>query len=268
LAEVPDDATSEPPPVDDYGSEAVSALQIIWGDGFMSPGGPAEVTRTLAEADLRGTDVLDVGCGIGGADLVLVRDHGAASVTGVDVQQNLLDIAAQRAREAGVDRQVRYRRVEPGPLPFADASFAVVFSKDAILHVEDKAALYAETFRVLRPGGLLRVSDWLRGGPQVDDLVAELVEEAGHDFRMCTLAESADLVSAAGYADVQVEDRNAWYLAEAQRELADLTGPGRAAFVDRFGEERTGDEIHFWEVLVRSLERGALRPGHIRARKP
>ena len=49
----------------------------------------------------------------------------------------------------------------PGPLPFADASFDIVFSKDALLHVPDKDALFAEIFRVLKPGGVFAASDWM-----------------------------------------------------------------------------------------------------------
>jgi SAM-dependent methyltransferase len=252
-----------------YRADEVSRLEFIWGEGFMSPGGPAEVSRTLAGADLTGLDVLDFGCGIGGVDLALVRDHRAGSVTGVDVQQDLLDVAIERAERAGVGDRVRYVLVEPGPLPFADHSFDAVFSKDSIIHVHDKKALYGDAFRVLTDGGLLRVSDWLRGeGDELTALIGDLVGEAGHDFTMWSLVETGDIVSATGFVDVELEDRNEWYLAQARRELDQLTGSLRAAFADRFGEEATVNEIDFWTLLVTSLEQGDLRPGHVRARKP
>jgi len=77
-------------------------------------------------------------------DLVLVQEHGAAAVVGIDVEQQLVDVAADRARKHHLDDRVTYRKVEPGPLPFAAASFDIVFSKDAIIHVQDKQAVYGE----------------------------------------------------------------------------------------------------------------------------
>ena len=59
--------------------------------------------------------------------------------------------AAARGLSAIASTSCRRR---PGPLPFTDASFDVVFSKDALLHVPDKDALFAEIFRVLKPGGV------------------------------------------------------------------------------------------------------------------
>jgi phosphoethanolamine N-methyltransferase len=252
-----------------YGTDEVSRLEFIWGEGFMSPGGSGEVAQTLAGADLRGLRVLDVGCGIGGVDMALVREHGAATVVGVDVQQDLLDIACARAMLADLGDRIVYQRIDPGPLPFPDDTFDMVFSKDAIIHVHDKAALYAETFRVLRPGGLLRVSDWLRGeGDEYTAQIGELVGEAGHDFSMWSLVETGRIVESVGFVDIELVDRNAWYLAEARRELGDLRGPARTEFVGRFGEEATTAELDFWEHLVDSLAQGALRPAHIRASRP
>ena len=58
------------------------------------------------------------------------------------------------------------------------------------------------------------------------------------------------------------------YLGEATAELARLRGSLGVEFVRAWGEEAAADEIGFWEVLVESLGAGAVRPGHVRARKP
>lgn len=47
----------------EYGMAMVTALELIWGEGFLSPGGPEEVAATLAGRDIRGAEVLDIGCG-------------------------------------------------------------------------------------------------------------------------------------------------------------------------------------------------------------
>ena len=57
-------------------------LEMIWGEGFMSPGGADEVVRVLGDHDITGCSVLDIGCGLGGAAVVLLQRGGAGSVTG------------------------------------------------------------------------------------------------------------------------------------------------------------------------------------------
>jgi SAM-dependent methyltransferase len=60
---------------------------------------------------------------------------------------------ARIARAQLADR-IKSLCVAPGPLPFESESFDVLFSKDAIVHIPDKAALYTDIHRVLRPGHL------------------------------------------------------------------------------------------------------------------
>lgn len=262
-------AANEPREDPGYPEDAAGRLELIWGDGFLSPGGPAEVSRILGGYDITGCDVLDIGSGTGGVDLVLVRDHGAGTVVGIDVEQQLVDVAAGRARKNNLDDRVTYQKVEPGPLPFPDGSFDVVFSKDAIIHVRNKHDHLAEAFRVLRPGGRLLVSDWLRGeGEALTPFVQRFIDASGHDFTLVSLQETGVIVEVLGFVDVDLEDRRAWYLKEATAELERLRGPLKPQFLERWGEEATLDEIAFWEVLVAALEQGAVRPGHIRALKP
>jgi len=252
-----------------YSREETGRLELIWGNGFLSPGGPGEVARIVGGHDVTGCAVLDIGSGTGGAAVSLVADHGAGSVVGVDVQAELVALATSRAEAAGLDGRVRHRVIVPGPLPFADESFDVVFSKDAIIHVQDKLALYAEAFRVLRPGGRLLVGDWLRGDDgDLTSQVEAFVDAAGHGFAMASLRETGEIVERAGFADVELEDRGRWYLGEAAAELERLRGELWAEFLFRWGEEAARAEIEFWEVLVSSLATGALGPGHVRARKP
>jgi len=252
-----------------YPEDSTGKLELIWGEGFLSPGGPAEVSRIVGGADIAGCEVLDIGCGIGGVDIVLVRNHGAGAVIGIDVEKRLVDIATSRVQKLSMEDRIRYQLVEPGPLPFAAESFDVVFSKDAIIHVRNKEHLYSEIFRVLRPEGRLFVSDWLGGeGKAVTPTALEFISASSHDFTLMSLHEIGTIVAKVGFAAIDLEDRHTWYLTEAASELEKLRGPLKAEFLELWGEEATQDETAFWEVLVRALEEGVLRPGHIRAVKP
>jgi len=137
----------------EYDDTAIRFLEALWGEGYLSPGGPGEVDRVVEGLSLRGKTILDIGCGAGGITLHLVATHGAARATGFDVEKPVIEAARRGAIRQGLDDRVSFVQAPPGPLPFADVSFDVVFSKDALLHVPDKDALFAEIFRVLKPGG-------------------------------------------------------------------------------------------------------------------
>jgi phosphoethanolamine N-methyltransferase len=253
----------------EYDESMLTLLQIIWGDGFLSPGGREEIARLLEGASIAGCRVLDIGCGLGAIDELLVREHGADSVVGVDIDPQLIERMQARMAHAGLADRIEGRRVDGGPLPFADASFDVVFSKDSLVQIPGKAAIFAEVLRVLRPGGRFIASDWLRGGsgPYSPEMM-EFFRLEGIAYNMASLEESAAALHAAGFRDVEIRDRHAWYLPLAQRELKSMEGDLGHLIVSRIGEARAGHFIDDWRQMVLVLERGELRPGHLKAVKP
>jgi phosphoethanolamine N-methyltransferase len=251
----------------DEGMQAL--LQIIWGDGFLSPGGPAEVARLLEGSDIRGCSVLDIGCGLGAIDELLVTNYHAESVVGIDVDPTLVAAMQARIERAQLGGRMRGMTVSGGPLPFADASFDVVFSKDSLVQIPDKAAIFAEVRRVLKPGARFIASDWLRGaGADYSAEMLEFFRLEGIAYTMATLSESAAALRAAGFVDVELRDRHDWYLELAQRELQAMENSLNPIIVHRIGPDRARHFIDNWRQLVVVLRRGELRPGHLKARKP
>ena len=80
-----------------YPDHFVDRLQTIWGEGFLSPGGPEEVKEIARDIELVGKSVLDIGCGTGGPSIVLARDLGVARIVAIDVESKLLERAASYA---------------------------------------------------------------------------------------------------------------------------------------------------------------------------
>lgn len=253
----------------EYDQEMLTLLQIIWGDGFLSPGGAEEVARLLEGSDIRDCHVLDIGCGLGAIDELLVTKYGARSVIGIDIDPGLVASMQKRVERAGLSARIQGLRVDPGPMPFAGASFDVAFSKDSMVQIPDKAAIFSEVLRVLRPGGRFVASDWLRGGTA--DYSAEMMEFfrlEGIAYNMASLDESASALHDSGFIDVKIVDRHGWYAALARRELEAMEGTLKALIVGRIGEQRAQHFIDNWRQLVVVLERGELRPGHLKAIKP
>lgn len=252
-----------------YAEHHIAFLEALWGDGYLSPGGPEEVDRVLDGVDLTGCDVLDIGCGSGGITVDLVRRHGAGRVIGIDVEDPVCAHARERAERADVADRVEIRLVEPGPLPFPAGSFDVVFSKDSIVHVPDKETLCTDVFRVLRPGGWFVASDWLIAHDDAPspEMAAYIAAEA-LDFGMASPARYERALAAAGFVDVELRNRNAWYRDVARDELARLTGDDHDRFVELLGADEVATQIRTWTAMVPVLASGEHCPHHFRARKP
>ena len=109
----------------------------MWGDGFLSPGGPEEVECLLSGVEFEGRTVVDIGSGAGGVPILLADRYGAARVIGLDVEATMVAHARAKVERAGLQDRIEIRRVEPGPMPLPDASIDVVFSKDSSVHILD-----------------------------------------------------------------------------------------------------------------------------------
>jgi len=253
----------------EYDAAFVELLESVWGEGFLSPGGAEEVARLVADADLQGVSLLDIGCGAGGIDLALVRNHGAGYVTGLDVEDTVLARARELITSARLADRIGLVKVAPGPLPFPPGSFDVVFSKDSLVHISDKHTLMSEVFRVLKPGGRFIASDWLIGhdGPPSEQM-RSYIEAEGLDFGMASPARYLQAMRAAGFVEVSATSRNAWYRETARDELARLRGPLGAAAAKIVGQDFVDQNIAIWSRMVPVLESGEHCPTHLRARRP
>jgi len=252
----------------EYDDDMNTVLEAVWGEGFASPGGTNEVDLYLQGLDLAGSSVLDIGCGLGGVDIHLVKQHRVGKVTGVDIDPGLIQRCEGLAKRHGVTERTEFVRVKPGPLPFAETSFDAVTSKDSIIHIGDKHGLAADIFRVLKPGGWFAASDWLAGyeGEPSPEMEAYLVAEA-LDFGIASANTYLLAMKAAGFEDIEFVDRNDWYRDEARRERDRLCGALYDGLMNRVGSEFLEHEIDVWNKMIVVLDQGLLRPTHLRCRK-
>jgi phosphoethanolamine N-methyltransferase len=213
--------------------------------------------------------VLDIGCGSGGITVALARDHGAGKVLGIDVEGPVCAKARARVAKAGLADRIEIREVRPGPFPLPDGSVDLVFSKDSIVHIPDKAALAAEAFRVLRHGGWFAASDWLIGhdGPPSAEMAHYIACEA-LDFGMASPGTYRAALERAGFVDIALVNRNPWYREVARAELERLHGPVGERAKAILGEAETARQIRTWEAMIVVLASGEHCPHHFRARRP
>ncbi|MFP6745861.1 MAG: methyltransferase domain-containing protein [Alphaproteobacteria bacterium] len=249
-----------------YDHTIVTVSELIWGKGFLAPGGAAAVHPIVEGLDLQDRTVLDIGCAVGGVDRVLAEDHGCA-VIGLDIVPLLIDIGRARMAEAGLAGRVDLRLVKPGPLPLEDHSVDVVFGKDSWLLINDKPGFFAEVVRVLKPGGMLAASEWMGDGQPPSPAMQTYFDLRGMSYELVTAETYGRLLEDAGLTEVTVSDASATYRAEARREHDRLKGPLRQPMIDVLGAEKQAHFVTQWDAMCNVLDLGQLRTGHLRARK-
>jgi ubiquinone/menaquinone biosynthesis C-methylase UbiE len=185
-------------------------------------------------------------------------------VTAVDVAAPLIALARRRIE---TDRIAFETIALEQPLPFADTSFDVVFTKDAWLHVVDKPALLREVHRVLKPGGKLAGGDWMKGPEPYSADMIYFIELEGIPYHPVMLAEYGLMLHETGFEDIRLLDINSWYRDLARQELARLKGELFEAMTKTLGPEARDHFIEDWRMLTVVLDKGELRPGRLWATK-
>lgn len=135
-----------------------------WYDEHGSIGPRDQLRMELLVAQSAGlrpdSEVLDVGCGVGGPAIHLARATGAR-VRGLTPNAQQLEIARASAARQGLSERVRFELGTADALPHADESFDAVLFFESACHFPDRPRFFAEAWRVLRPGGCLAGEDWL-----------------------------------------------------------------------------------------------------------
>ncbi|MCP5087164.1 MAG: methyltransferase domain-containing protein [Rhodobacteraceae bacterium] len=254
----------------DYSDAVIGSIEMVYGKNFLSPGGPEEVARIVDGLTIEGELVLDLGCGLGGGSLALAGDLGAAKVISIDVDPDMVARTARAADALGLAGKIEPRNVEPGPIPYPDDTFDLVFSKDVIAHVPDKAAFYAEIFRVLKPGGAFAGSDWHKAAKDhsqaFEDWAGQL-RDSGLWFEFTPVEGHRDLMVAAGFQDISIVDRRV-AISEGEKSLVRIRDTSRDALIALMGEDGLAGLEFRTEARLCALRAGDLQHCRLRARKP
>lgn len=107
-----------------------------------------------------GMKVLDVGCGVGGPAREIAKFTGA-HITGLNNNDYQIERATRYAMQEKLDKQLNFVKGDFMQMDFPDNTFDAVYAIEATVHAPSLEGIYSEIFRVLRPGGVFGVYEWL-----------------------------------------------------------------------------------------------------------
>jgi sterol 24-C-methyltransferase len=154
-----------------YYNLATDLYEYGWGQSFhfcrFSKGEPFRQALARHEHYLalkmnlqENQNVLDVGCGVGGPAREICKFSGV-NITGLNNNDYQIERATQYAKREGLDHKVKFVKGDFMQMSFPDNSFDAVYAIEATVHAPSLEGIYSEIFRVLKPGGVFGVYEWL-----------------------------------------------------------------------------------------------------------
>src|SRR5262245_10218691 len=198
-----------------------------YGDGYLNFGlwedGDAEYVRAAERLVHRmgellglapGARVLDAAPGMGSQDVTLHRRFGPIEIDAVDITRAHVEHGRRKAAAAGVAERLRFHHASATRLPFAARSFTHALSLEAAHHFDTRARFFDEVARVLAPGGVLAMADFVLARPPRTAWQRALLEAACRLWHVPpdnvdTLAAYCRRLEAAGFAVTSTEDVSA-----------------------------------------------------------
>ena len=254
--------------VNRYDPRNIETMELVYGKGYMSAGGDAEVARIVTGIKIRNQQLLDIGCGLGGAAISLVKDHHARHVDALDIDNNVISRAGELVKAADMDHRITLTRFDGGALPYHSDQFDVVYLTATSCHLEDLYGFVSEIHRVLRCGGWVVGGEWFKAADNSAYRDWDsLLKERGLNFYFVCQSRFETTLSKSGFGSVSVVDRTQattdlarGYLDRVKTELKDTLR-------EKLGNKDLEDFLSWTRGRYECFAHGGMAYGHFRACK-
>jgi len=245
--------------IQEYSEAYCSFLEATYEKSMMSEGGSKAIDRLFEGIDIDSKNLLDIGFGLGGVCFYVAEKYHAC-VTGIELNPWLVEEAKRRTPEH-LQAQLNFVAYKSAPLlPFDDEVFDVVFSKGVLTHVRDKQPLFDEIYRVLKPGGIFVVDDWL--SPTQDvwcDLIRKMCEMEDLTLFAETPERYRGLLENSQFQQIQMRDENLNYAQYNTDIVSRLERPDEAKrFISAYGEKAWAKAIEAYGLIATAIRHDEL----------
>lgn len=227
--------------------------------------GRAASLEILDSLDLSAdSHVLDLGSGLGGPARTLAELTGCR-ITGVDLTPEFCEVATALSEWTGLSDRTDFRVGDATATDLPDAAMDAALTVHVAMNIADKPALYAEAFRVVRPGGRFVVYDVLQGEGGEVQYPVPWADNSSTSF-LATPEEMRDLLPAAGFEIVSEVDSSeeslVWF--QQMRARIERDGPPPVTFAaflgDGFGQMAANQVANLAERRIRTVMFACMRP--------
>jgi len=249
-----------------YSKNGILRYERIFGLDFLSTGGMETTVKYCERLNLTSDmKVLDIGHGIGGSPFYMNKISGC-EVVGIDLSVNMVEISLEKLEKYKLQDKIRFEVADCTKRNFPDNSFDVIYSRDTILHVSDKPALFRNFYRWLKPGGQILITDYCAADQATWNAeFAAYVASRGYDLH--TPAVYGKMLEGAGFSGVDAIDATVYWRDILTREQAKIKGEERASFLEDFSEKDLDDLVQGWARKVVRVDEGMQKWGVFYGRK-
>ena len=233
-------------------------------DHFHARGYPATVELADRLPIKSGQHLLDIGCGLGGPARYMAKRF-QCHVTGIDITQPFVETANKLTRLLRMEQRVKIEYGDGQRLPYPDGAFDAAYAQHVTMSVADRAAFFAEAFRVLKAGAFLALTE--HGlGPTGNPHHPVPWSEDGSGAYLVTPPETRLILEKTGFEDIVVEDTGVKYLATYRAIIA----KAEKGALPPLGIQLLMGETTLQKArnCARNIEEGRTHPVQVFCRKP
>ncbi len=226
-------------------------------------GGREATEYAISKMDLKPSDhVADIGCGIGGASRYIGSEIGC-QVSGIDLTPEYIAIARALTELTSLNEKVDFEVASALQMPYEDETFDAAITFHMAMNVKDRAGLYREAARVMKPGATFCIYDVMKKSEEELSFPVPWAQTPATSH-LVTPKEMRELLNDAGFEVCEVSDRGAFAINFFNQTLSrGAQGPAPLGIHLVLGDSAKEKFLN----TLQGIERGCISPVQIIARK-